>query len=1051
MRANVYSIPLRSPFLRTLADGLLSGRLDVGYRHDGDPLSLADVLIYVPSRRAARALAIAFQDRLGGQAAILPQIRTIGEGEEAELLQGADPAMALQPIMGELERRLELARLVRRWRTMTREAELKALVGEDVILPASAADALHLAGDLGVLLDEIETEGVAFSQLSELAPDDLAEWWRLTLTFLTIVTRHWPDRLEADGRISGARAKNEWLRSEVERLRTHPPAGPVIIAGSTATAPQTIALMRTIARMDRGAVVLPGLDMHLSEAAFATIDRTVSIASPGHPQYGVKRILSGMMIERGSVAELAATDDRLAIRERFLSDALRPAETTEHWSGSAASYGDDALEGLELVEAADPREEALAIACAMRDALCEEAASCALVTPDRNLARRVVIELERFAIRANDSAGRPLKATAPGTLAATLLSVAFAPGDPIPLLALLKHPLVRLGMASGEARRAARAIELLALRGTVEIADAARLSTIVGERLLALAEQGEPEIGGAPGGGERGGVRLSRPARLVSGADRELALLYAARFEAAIAPLIALRGDDPRELPDYARILTQVLEALDRDESGRAHELYAEEAGHAFQAFMSDLVDAPRTDFAFASGELEDVIDALMTGVTVRPRGGLSARAFVWGTLEARLQSVDTVILGGLNEGTWPAGARSGAFLSRMMRRDIALDPPERRIGLAAHDFWMAMGARRVILTRSLRQDGAPTIAARWIQRIAALAGPRRSEALARRGSVYLEAARGLEAAEPVARAVRPEPRPPVELRPRGYSVTEVERLIRDPYAVHARRIMKLEPLDPLMRSPDAMERGTLYHAILADFATSGNDPMADTALQTLLDIARTHFDTEALPPDIEAFWWPRMEAIAKGYLEWERARDPRIAVRHAEIGGGLDFPAIKTRLTGKADRLDVMTDGAIHIVDFKTGAGPSLAQVRSLLSPQLPLEGGMVLRGGFELCKDATRLHDLSYVRLREREVYEESLARAATKTSEGSDPTELSQRAIEKFERLAASFLDPATPFTSRFRPAFAGDFSGDYDHLARAREWAVAGGTSEGASDE
>ncbi|EAU42963.1 hypothetical protein FP2506_08976 [Fulvimarina pelagi HTCC2506] len=1049
MRANIFSIPLRCPFLPTLAASLLDGHLDVGYRYDGDPLSLADTLIYVPTRRAARSLAFAFQARLGDGAAILPQIRPIGEGDEAELLHGVDSPMAFEPVIGELERRLELARLVRRWRSMTRQAELKALFGsDDAVLPASAADALYLAADLGTLLDEIETEGVPFSQLGQLAPEELAEWWRLTLTFLTIVTQHWPEQLKADGRISEARAKNDWLKNEADRLRDHPPTGPVILAGSTATAPQTIALMRVVANMEKGAVVLPGLDLLLDQAAFSMIDRTLAIASPGHPQYGLKRILDGILIDRDSVGVLES-DKHLIARERFLSEALRPAETTEHWSKSGSANGEDALDGLTLIEATEPREEALAIACAMRDALSDSKATCALITPDRNLARRVVIELERFGIRANDSAGRPLKSTAPGTLVLTLLSVAFTPGDPIPLLALLKHPLVRLGMTSAEARRAARAIELIALRGSVEIADAAKLSEIVDRRLLGSARPVDDEAAAEVTKQDR--IRLSRPAQLVSKEDRELARRFAQAFEASISPLIALRGEATRELADYTAVLTEVLETLCRDENGYPRELYAEEPGHALKDFLSSLVASPRTGFDFPATELEDVVDALMASVTVRPRGGLSARAFVWGTLEARLQSVDTAILGGLNEGTWPAGAKNGAFLSRMMRRDIALDPPERRIGLAAHDFWMAMGARRVILTRSTKQDGAPTIASRWLQRIAALAGPERTGDLKRRGIVYLHAARRLEESSRTAIAARPEPKPPVEKRPRRYSVTEVETLIRDPYAIHATKILQLEPLDPLMRSPAAAERGSLYHAILSDFVQNGLDPMADAALDQLLEIARDRFDKEQLPAEIEAFWWPRMEAIASGYLDWERGRNADVAVRHAEIKGSITVTGIDVELVGKADRIDVMRDGSIEIIDFKTGTAPSVAQARSLLAPQMPLEGGMALRGGFEDVKDADRIHDLTYVRLREHEVYPEGLAKPATKTAEAVDPMDLSVKAITKFESLAAKFQKRETPFTSRFRPAYAGDFSGTYDHLARAREWAVAGGATEGASDE
>ena len=1041
MRPHIFTIPPGAPFLKTLAASLLDGRLVEDWRHDGDPLALSDALIYVPTRRAARSLAANLQEMLGGASAILPQIRPIGEGDEAEILGPQDTAWGLVPVMGELERRLRLGQLTRRWRQMTREAELTALIGEDIVLPASAADALALARDLGALLDEIETEGVTVSALSGLAPEALAEWWRLTLTFLTIVTEHWPAVLAERGMISLARAQNLWLEAETNRLTRSPPKGPVILAGSTATAPKTIALMRAIANLPRGALVLPALDCHLDEDSFSRIDRERAIAAPGHHQYGLKRILQGLLVDRDAVTALGSAEEQLSVRERFLSDALRPAETTDRWGSSADDYPSDALDGLALVEAADPREEALAIACAMRTALGDPKTRCALITPDRNLARRVVVELARFGIAANDSAGRPLGATAPGTLLSTLLSVAFEPGDPIALVALLKHPLTRLGLSAGEARNAARTIELLVLRGTVDIADGARLSTLVEARLGEIRKART---------GEATAIRLARPVRLVSDEALERAIDFSARFDKAIAPLLALRGDTERELPEYASVLIRSLEAFACDEERKTRELYAEEPGRVMKDFLGDLAAAPQTGFAFPASELGDVANVLMADATVRPRGGLSNRAFVWGTLEARLQSVDTAILGGLNEATWPPSAKTGAFLSRMMRRDLTLDPPERRIGLSAHDFWMAMGAKTVVLTRSRRMDGAPTIASRWLQRVLALAGGEQGDDLRRRGEVFIAAARRLEQADDMPPAERPRPKPPVEKRPIRYSVTEVETLIRDPYAIHASRIMNLEPLPPLMRAPNVAERGSLYHAILSDFITGGHDPAGPSAQDALIEIARDLFAKADLPPEIEALWWPRLETMVAGYLAWERQRHGNVASRAAEIAGGLDFAEIETRLTARADRIDRLTDGSLHIVDFKTGATPSVRQARILLAPQLALEGGIARRGGFADTKTGERIADLAFLRLKEREVVEEGLASGGTKSEDAVDPGELSDQAIDKFIGLSALFRREEHPYASRTRPAYAGDFSGPYDHLSRAREWVITGGEDEGGEE-
>ncbi|TFF19109.1 double-strand break repair protein AddB [Jiella endophytica] len=1040
MAPTILSIPPGKPFLKTLAESILGGRIVEGFRHDGDPLSLADVTVYVPSRRAARSLAGAFSAALSAWSgkshgsAILPRIRPIGEGDEAAIFAGDDARAGVSlPAMPELERRLSLARLARQWRHLADRAAGEELAEGAPERVTSAAEALWLAGDLGALLDEIETEETSFARLTDLAPEALAAWWQTTLTFLEIVTDHWPDFLASRGVTSEAAAKNAWLRGEAARLAAGGAKGPVILAGSTATAPATLELMHAVAHLAQGALVLPGLDRHIGSAGFAAIDRELAIASPGHPQYGLKRILTRFAMSPEDVRQLDEDlSPGLRQREAFLASALRPAETTAHWAEEAPAFGPEALEGVALIEAGEPRIEALSIAVAMREALEEPGKTVALITPDRRLARRVLAELERFGITANDSAGRPLATTAPGTLLAALLAVALEPGDPVALLGLLKHPLCRLGRPAVEARNAARAIELVAIRGTVDFADGARLGEIVGRRIDAIE---------ALPAGETGKL-LTRPARNVRRHEYEAARTFAEDFEAALKPLAALRGAEPQELADHAVAVTDALELLARDETGGPGELYAGENGAALAGFLSELVAAPKTGFDFPAEELPDALGALIAGVTVKPRGGLSARAFVLGTLEARLESVDTAILGSLNEGVWPAGARSGAFLSRLMRREIALDPPERRIGLSAHDFWMAMGAERVVLTRSRRMDGAPTIASRWLQRLTTLAGPETSAAMAARGETYVTAAEALESATDTPRIARPAPCPPVEARPRRYSVTEVETLIRDPYAIHARRILKLEALPPLMRAPHARERGELIHDIVADFVIKGIDPNEPAAEDELALIAREHFDRAALPGEIAAVWWPRIVRMTEEFLSWERARDEGVAERLAERSGRSEFPAIGVTLSGRSDRIDRLKDGRIVILDFKTGTKPSVKQARTLLSPQLALEGGMAMRGDFDGTSPDETIADLVYVRLRERELKEEGLETAGTRTVQPCDPTTLSDTALRRFEGLAALFLKEETAFGSRLRPVLAGDFSGDYDHLARVREWSVAG---------
>lgn len=1025
MVPRIYSIPPGAPFFDTLAEAVLSGRLLPGFAATGDPLALAALTIYVPSRRAARALAGAFSAALGTGSAILPQIRVLAEPDEAgRLLAGG--ARDLAPVMDGLERRLHLARLVLAWKARLGEAASVVLDGEAIVLPASAADALYLSADLARLLDEAEDEGVALGNLGALPiTERLAEWWQLSLGFLQILTAHWPDYLEERGLCGPAEARNRTARAHGDEHRAEP-MRPVIVAGSTATAPQTVAFMRIVANLPMGALVLPGLDRTLDDESFAMIDRSRSIAAPGHPQHGLKRILNGLGVERAAVTDLDHSQH--PAREAFLSDALRPAETSERWQDAA--HPPEALADISLIEAADEREEALAIAVAMRAALETPDATVALSTPDRALARRVVAELARFGIEANDSAGRPLTATAPGTLTALALGVALEPGDPVQLLALLKHPLVTLGLSAAEARRGARAIELVALRGGTGTAGALSLHARYAERLAAF--ESDPR-------------RRPRAVRLLSADDIALGETVAARLAEALEPLAGLAARPAHEIAEATGALARSLEALACDAGGNAGNLYARESGAALARLLAEMAAAPATGFAFPAREFPAIVEALASEIAVRPAYPVSRRAFVFGAIEARLQRVDTMVLGGLNEGTWPQRARNDAFLSRLMRAELLLDPPERRIGLAAHDFWMAMGTPRVILSRALREGGAPANASRWLQRVLTLAGPEGTVALRAAAQPFLDTARHLDDRPPVAPAERPEPAPPLDVRPDRLSFTEVERLVRDPYAVYARRVLKLEPFEDLVRDPAAAERGTLVHAIVAAFVDDGIDFADPQALDAMRAIAARHVEAETLPADVEAVWQPRIDALCRHVLEWERGRD--VVERRTEVKADHTFPDIGMRLTGSADRIDRLADGTLAILDFKTGTQPSVKQARTLLAPQLPLEAGVAALGGFQGFAASATVGSLAYVRLRERELKEERLEKNATKTEPAVTASTLGDEAVARFRGLAGAYRDPAKGYLSRARPAFAGDFTGPYDHLARALEWAANGEAGDG----
>lgn len=1028
----VLTIPPGVPFLPTLARALLDGSVVPGFRFDGDPLALADATIYVPTRRAARSLRGVFAELLGGRSAILPVIRPLGEFDEDDAAFEADApeppeAADLAPPIPTMDRLLLLAPLVRAWKRRL-PGHVAALFDEEVVVPASAADAIWLARDLSRLMDEVETEGADWARLAGLVEGNLAGWWQVTLDFLRIVTENWPALLAERGRSDPAAHRSALIRLEAARLRRSPPAGPVIAAGSTGSIPATAELLAAIAALPAGAVVLPGLDTAMDAQSFAAI--TAPGARPallGHPQYGLAKLVGKLGVAREEVGALGEADEPLAVRAALVGEALRPAETTELWPETRHGFAPAALEaalaGMTLLEAANEREEAAAIALALRRAVAEPGRRAALVTGDRALARRVSAELRRFGVMADDSGGTPLAGTPPATLLSLALEAAFRPGDPVAILSLLKHPLLTLGMERPAVRHAAETVELVALRGGTGRPDVLTLSTMFEARLERLAAQ------------TRAPFWLER----LSARDLEQARALLEKLSAALEPLGRLRGMPGADMRMLVRESVIALEALGRAADGTLTRLYEGDAGERLAELLRSLVSAEAA-FTFDADEWPDVMRALAATETVKPARGADRAIAIWGALEARLQHVDTIVIGGLNEGVWPRRPEGDRFMSRLMKTSIELEPPERRIGLAAHDFQMAMGKREVVLARAARSGDSPAVPSRWLQRLLTFVGPDHAKALRGRGERLLAWARALDDGPRQDFAPRPQPKPPVAVRPTHFSVTEIETLRRDPYAVYARRILRLAALDPLIRDPGAAERGTLFHAILHRFSRECGDPAGPGALEALLAAGRACFAEAALPPDVHFVWWPRFEQLAAGIIDWERNRAPEVSRRHAEERAGKTLVgASGVTLSGYADRVDLLAGGVADILDYKTGSYPSKGQAHTLLSPQLALEGALLKRGAFAAlgaCEPA----DLAFVRLKPNgEVIQESILEY---NRQARSAAELSEEAWARLEKLLLHYQNPSTGYLSRALPFREGEPGGDYDHLARVLEWSAGG---------
>ena len=506
MRPRLYTIPPERPFLASLAEGLAE-------MAGGDPLALSRIMVLLPTRRAVRALRDAFlrispNGKEPGTPLLLPRMRPIGDLDSDELwfvegiADGDD--LTIPPAIPPLRRQLLLTRLVMKWAEIGRR---------DRLLPGQAA---ALATSLARLLDTVATEGASFARLRDLAPADLSAHWEVVCKLLEILPNAWPAILAAEGAIDPGERRNRLLARQAEQWRRSPPCDPVIAAGLTGGVPAMTELIRVVAGLDNGAVILAGLDRRCDSAEWAAIEY-----DEAHPQYLLANLLREFELTPADIRNwpdgAPALRDAAAPRARrlqLIGEAMRPAATTDAWRALSPAPP-DALTGLHRHDCAGVQEEALTIALLLRRKLETPGATAALVTPDRALARQVSAELARWGIAIDDSAGLPLNRTPPGVFLRLMLDLAASELAPVPLLAALKHPLAAGGFPPAVFRDMTRRLEQ-AIRGPRPSPGFAGLRAAIAGRKERAAEWFCQPLASVPGrpprtlGGRRGAAEPAR-------------------------------------------------------------------------------------------------------------------------------------------------------------------------------------------------------------------------------------------------------------------------------------------------------------------------------------------------------------------------------------------------------------------------------------------------------------------------------------------------------------------------------------------------------------
>ena len=989
--STIYTIPPGISFVKTLAAGLLQETAH-------EPEKLASYLIMLPTRRACRALQEAFLQETDGKPLLLPRLQPLGDIDEEELFisgQGQEE-VDIPPAMPALKRQILLAQAISKLPDFSRGPE------QDIAF----------AGMLGQLMDQIHTENLNLSDLPNIVDREVfAHHWQITVDFLKILSEHWPKILQEHGLIDTADRRNRLIKALNSHWQKAPPDYPVIAAGSTGSIPATGALLKTISTLPQGSVILPGLDQNMSQKAWELIEE-------GHPQATLKHLLNNFDLERQDIKNwphCPALSEQDEAREKLISHVMVPSEATDEWQHIVLPSKDkellhQTLNNIKRYDCPTPQDEAQLIALLLRETLEDKNKIAALITPDRNLAKRVTMMCRRWNIEIDDSAGFPLNQSLLGTYLYLCAQALIDNIQPLSLLALLKHDYCHGGDIQNF-RSLVRRLEYIALRGP---------SPQPGFDNLKQHVQNQTD-------------------------DTHL-LNFVDQLEKIILPFTQKLSDGYHSFQSLLEDHIRFAETL----TMQAHEqniLWRGDEGEAAAIFLSDLKEHAHAIPPLTGHDYLAVLNNLMKSVTIRPRFGTHPRLMILGQLEARLAQADRVIMAGLNEGVWPPNPGHDPWMSRPMRQNFGLPTAERSLTLAAHDFTQGFCTQEVFLTRSERSDGTPTVPARWLQRLDSFLQSMDIDPNTLQKGPHQNYITLLNKQDNIQPFERPAPTPPLSARPRKLSVTRIETWLKDPYAIYAKDILRLKKLDPIDKQPDAAERGNIIHSILERFTDKYKTDIPDDAVHDFIAISKDILEEKSKDPNLWGFWSPRLIRLAEWLIPHERKwrKDKNFVA--SEVSGKVTFSDNVTNpftLTARADRVDYIKGGGAAIIDYKSGGQFSVNGIQTSALPQLPLEALILNEGGFsEAGVKAQKVKSVSYWKL--------TGGTQAAEVKELCDPQKIEQTiTLSKtgLMQLINVFDNDTTPYLALPRLENAPRFN-DYEHLERVKEWAVLGDSNEEAA--
>ncbi|MFN7039072.1 MAG: double-strand break repair protein AddB [Alphaproteobacteria bacterium] len=964
---NVYNIAARFKFSETLVDNIFE-------EANGDLFKISQYVILLPSRRACRNLRSAFLKKTSGKPMLLPSMYPLGEVDEEELNidnLAAGNHFEINSSISSLEQRILLTKLIKKYSPKK-----------------NLAESISLAIELASFLADLQKEQIDLKNLHTVFPEDLAEHWQNIMSFLQIISIEWPKILEERKLLDPIIRRNKIIEYRAKSWAKNPPEYRIIAAGSTGSMPSTAQLLKVIANLPKGMVVLPALDNFIDDISWENIDEF-------HPQNTLKNLLNFFEIDRKQVKELTPTNYKENVnysRSLFMSEIMRPANTSNKWI-NIKQLEIGTLKGVSWINCENMQQEASVISLILREVLETKDKTAALVTTDKELAKRVAILIRKWNIEIDYSEGEKLSHTPLGVYMRLIIEMAKSNFASVQLLAILKHPLTNLGFNRSEFRKFIAELEIVTLRGI------------------------------------RVQVGLNNIKETIKIYNHDYLITIIDRLEEYSSKFVSLFKEKSISFDEIFEAHIELAEKMAFNEQSTG--LWNSISGEQLNEFFTELRVYGKSLGRINPFEYNQIFDNLMIGQTFRKPYGMHPRLAILTPIEARMHNFDMLVLGALNEGVWPKYPESGPWISRKMRKEIGLSMPEKKIGQSAHDFFSLSQASEVIFTRSLKVEGTLTVASRWLQRLETVlkgVGIKANSFNVKPWDKWIEM---LNTPKEIVSITSPAPKPDICFRPTQFSVTQIEKLIRDPYSIYASQILKLKNFNDIDSEPKAADFGNFIHKALELFVSYKNTDN-ESEYEILMKCGIKALDDLFDKPLIKNIWWPRFERISYWFLQSSNPSNKHKI--YSEVSGKCEFKIDNASyiLTTKADRIEIDEFNNFHIIDYKTGNLPDRSSILKGVSSQMILEALIGKKGGY-LCQAKNHKYnigELIYLRLTGSET-----AGEIKKIEE--DIEYLTEQANTGIEKLFKIFNNKDTAYLYCPNPSLTPKYN-EYEHLARVKEW-------------